>query len=56
VNVHSAFLVTQGILPYMMEQKKGRIINIASTAGKWGSRGQSAYNAAKHAVVGLRGA
>lgn len=53
VNVHSVFLVTQGILPYMMEQKKGRIINIASTAGKWGSRGQSAYNASKHAVVGL---
>ena len=37
----------------MVKSKGGRIINIASTAGKWGSKNQSAYNASKHAVVGL---
>lgn len=52
-NVYGVFLVTQGVLPGMIERKKGKIINIASTAGKWGSRNQSAYNASKHAVVGL---
>jgi NAD(P)-dependent dehydrogenase (short-subunit alcohol dehydrogenase family) len=31
----------------------GRVVNIASTAGKWSSRNQSAYNISKHAVVGL---
>jgi NAD(P)-dependent dehydrogenase (short-subunit alcohol dehydrogenase family) len=37
----------------MQARNKGSIINIASTAGKWGSRNQSAYNVSKHAVVGL---
>ncbi len=36
-----------------MARKKGKVINIASTAGKWGSRNQSAYNISKHGVVGL---
>lgn len=53
VNLYGVFLVTQAILPGMMERKKGKIVNIASTAGKWGSRNQSAYNASKHGVVGL---
>ncbi len=53
VNVHSVFLVTRAVLPAMIERRVGRIVNIASTAGKWGSRNQSAYNASKHAVIGL---
>ena len=53
VNLYGVFLVTQAILPRMIERKKGKIINIASSAGKWGSRNQSAYNASKHGVVGL---
>jgi NAD(P)-dependent dehydrogenase (short-subunit alcohol dehydrogenase family) len=53
VNLYGVFHVTQAVLPSMMEQKKGKIINMASTAGKWGSMYQSAYNASKHAVVGL---
>jgi meso-butanediol dehydrogenase / (S,S)-butanediol dehydrogenase / diacetyl reductase len=52
-NLYGLFLVTRSVLPGMIEGKKGRIVNIASTAGKWGSRNQSAYNASKHAVVGL---
>jgi 3-hydroxybutyrate dehydrogenase len=53
VNVHGNFIVTQAVLPSMQERQSGRIINIASTAGKWGTRYQSAYNASKHAVLGL---
>lgn len=52
-NVYSVFLVTQALLPGMIAGGGGRVINLASTAGKWGSRNQSAYNASKHAVVGL---
>ncbi len=52
-NVYSVFHVTQAVLPAMMERRAGRVINLASTAGKWGSRNQSAYNASKHAVVGI---
>ena len=52
-NVYSVFHVTQAVLPGMIERARGRVINLASTAGKWGSRNQSAYNASKHAVVGL---
>jgi meso-butanediol dehydrogenase/(S,S)-butanediol dehydrogenase/diacetyl reductase len=53
VNLYSVFHVTQATLPKMIERQAGRIINIASSAGKWGSRNQSAYNASKHAVVGV---
>lgn len=52
-NVYSVFHVTQAVLPGMIARARGSVINIASTAGKWGSRNQSAYNASKHAVVGL---
>jgi meso-butanediol dehydrogenase/(S,S)-butanediol dehydrogenase/diacetyl reductase len=53
VNFYGVFHVTRAVLPSMMERKRGKIVNMASTAGKWGSMNQSAYNASKHAVVGL---
>lgn len=53
VNLFGVLHFTQACLPHMQQQQKGSIINIASTAGKWGSRNQSAYNVSKHAVVGL---
>jgi len=53
INLYGVFHVTQAVLPGMMERKRGKVVNIASTAGKWGSRNQSAYNASKHGVVGL---
>jgi meso-butanediol dehydrogenase/(S,S)-butanediol dehydrogenase/diacetyl reductase len=52
-NLYSVFHVTQTVIPHMVKREKGRVINLASTAGKWGSRNQSAYNASKHAVVGI---
>ena len=53
VNLFGVIHFTQACLPQMQQRKHGRIVNIASTAGKWGSRNQSAYNISKHAVVGL---
>ncbi len=53
VNVYGAFHVMQLLLRHMQSRGRGKVINIASTAGKWGSMNQSAYNASKHALVGL---
>jgi len=53
VNVLGVVGVTQAVLPGMIARGGGRVINLASTAGKWGTRNQSAYNASKHAVIGL---
>ena len=53
VNVYGAFHVMQFVLRHMQAQKRGNVVNIASTAGKWSSTNQSAYNASKHALVGL---
>ncbi len=53
VNFMGIVRVTQAFLPDMVQAGEGRVINIASTAGKYGSMFQSPYNASKHAVVGL---
>ncbi len=53
VNLYGVIHVTQFMLRKMMPRKSGVIVNMASTAGKWGSRNQSAYNMSKHAVVGM---
>ncbi len=53
VNLFGVIHLMQAALPRMQSRGYGRIVNIASTAGKWGSRNQSAYNVSKHAVVGL---
>ncbi len=53
VNLTGVFLVTQAVLPMMLEKKFGRIVSIASTAGLTGYAYVSAYCAAKHGVIGL---
>jgi NAD(P)-dependent dehydrogenase (short-subunit alcohol dehydrogenase family) len=53
LNLKSVYYCIQQFMPGMLERKHGRIINIASTAGKKGYRYISAYVAAKHAIVGL---
>ncbi len=53
VNLYGTIHLMQAAMPGMQSRGWGRVINIASTAGKWASRNQSGYNAAKHAVVGL---
>ncbi|HRD79004.1 MAG TPA: SDR family NAD(P)-dependent oxidoreductase [Hyphomicrobiaceae bacterium] len=52
-NVRGTWLVTEAVLPGMIGQKWGRIVNVASTAGLVGYAYATAYVAAKHAVVGL---
>jgi NAD(P)-dependent dehydrogenase (short-subunit alcohol dehydrogenase family)/enamine deaminase RidA (YjgF/YER057c/UK114 family) len=53
VNATGAFLCTRAFLPGMIEQKWGRVVNVASTAGLAGARYISAYAAAKHALMGF---
>jgi meso-butanediol dehydrogenase/(S,S)-butanediol dehydrogenase/diacetyl reductase len=54
VNAYGVFHVMQFVLRHMLERGAGgKIVNVASTAGKWESMNQSAYNASKHAVVGM---
>ncbi len=53
VNVTGTMLCTQAIVPQMVEQGWGRVVNIASIAGRVGAPYISAYAASKHAVVGL---
>ena len=53
VNLTGTYLCTRAILPGMVARGRGRVINIASTAGRTGYRYTAAYCAAKHGVVGL---
>jgi len=52
-NLTGTFLVTRAFLPGMKAKRSGRIVNIASIAGRQGTPMLSAYCAAKHGVVGL---
>ncbi|MEQ1873469.1 MAG: SDR family oxidoreductase [Ilumatobacteraceae bacterium] len=53
VNVIATVRVTKAFLPDMLALDRARIITVASIAGKKGTIGQSAYNASKHAQIGL---
>lgn len=53
VNVYSQFWLSAQVLPIMKAKRSGYILNIASFAGKVGFPFNSAYVAAKHAVVGF---
>ena len=53
VNATGAFLCTRAVLPGMRERDRGRVVTVASTAGRIGFRYSSAYVASKHAAVGL---
>ncbi len=53
INFYTTLYAIREALPYMIKQKWGRIINIASTSGVRGSPGAPHYAAAKAAVIGL---
>jgi 3-oxoacyl-[acyl-carrier protein] reductase len=52
-NLTGAFLAIQQVLPGMVKQRWGRIINIASIVGETGNPGQSNYVASKAGLIGL---
>jgi NAD(P)-dependent dehydrogenase (short-subunit alcohol dehydrogenase family) len=53
VNLNGTFYVNRVCVPGMKEQGYGRILNVASVAGKEGNPNASAYSASKAAVIGL---
>jgi 3-oxoacyl-[acyl-carrier protein] reductase len=53
VNLTGAFLVTRAALPLMTRRNYGRILLIASIAGKEGNAGMCCYSASKAGVIGL---
>jgi 2-dehydro-3-deoxy-L-rhamnonate dehydrogenase (NAD+) len=53
INVDGVFHCCRAVVPLMLRNRYGRIINIASVAGKEGNPNASAYSASKAAVIGL---
>lgn len=53
VNLDGVFLCCRAVVPHMRQAGYGRIVNVASIAGKEGVPGIAAYSASKHAVVGF---
>ena len=53
INLHGTFYCCKTIVPHMIKNNYGRIVNIASVAGKDGNANASAYSSAKAGVIGL---
>jgi 3-oxoacyl-[acyl-carrier protein] reductase len=53
VNVNALFYCNRAVVPHMMARGYGRIVNIASVAGKEGNPNAAAYSTSKAAVIGL---
>ena len=53
VNLTSAFLCCRAVIPHMLAARYGRIVNVASVAGKEGSPLLGAYSASKAGMIGL---
>jgi len=49
-NIEGAFNMTRAVIPYMIAQRRGKIINISSVSGEKGGRGQTNYAASKGAL------
>jgi 3-oxoacyl-[acyl-carrier protein] reductase len=53
VNLFGAIWLTQSVLPFMKKQKYGRIVQVASIAGKEGNPKMAPYNTAKSGLIGF---
>jgi 3-oxoacyl-[acyl-carrier protein] reductase len=53
INLRGALLVSQAVLPIMLAQNYGRLLHVASIAGKEGNAGMTAYSASKAGLIGL---
>ena len=53
INLFGTVWLTQAVIPYMRKAKYGRIVHVASIAGKEGNPGMSAYNVSKSGMIGF---
>src|SRR5207342_936666 len=53
VNFMALFFTSRAVLPFMLKKNYGRILHIASIAGKEGNAGMLTYSASKAAVIGM---
>ena len=53
VDLNSYFYTVKAALPYFLEQKSGKIVNISSFVGQAGNFGQANYSAAKSGIIGF---
>jgi len=53
INLNGLFYCNREVVPFMLENGYGRIVNLASVAGKEGNPNASAYSASKAGVIGL---
>jgi 3-oxoacyl-[acyl-carrier protein] reductase len=53
VNLRGALLLSQAALPQMLKQRYGRVLHVASIAGKEGNAGMTAYSATKAGLIGM---
>lgn len=53
INLNGVFYCSRAIVPYMLANDYGRIVNVASVAGKEGNPNASAYSASKAGVIGF---
>jgi NAD(P)-dependent dehydrogenase (short-subunit alcohol dehydrogenase family) len=53
VDLKGTFLCSRAVIPHMLEKGYGKIVNIASIAGKEGNANMTAYSAAKSGIIGF---
>ena len=53
INLNGVFYCSRAVVPYMLANNYGRIVNVASVAGKEGNPNASAYSASKAGVIGF---
>jgi 3-oxoacyl-[acyl-carrier protein] reductase len=53
VNLRGAFMLSKHVLPHMLARRYGRVLHLASIAGKEGNAGMTAYSASKAGLIGL---
>lgn len=53
INLVGTFNITKNVIPYMIKQRSGRIINLSSVVGISGNAGQTNYSASKAGIIGF---